>query len=543
MVIRQLSLTANIYSSQLHSELWKLQADIAYDPVFIRLLLDILQIDLLTIDLETLKDRYTEELLKEIMELDIQAVTSNAELIARVLDIKILYNRTNIKSSIKPAVASYNELFDCTESYPYLIRALALVRLGRQLFIQEMPELLKKSMKAAIEIPYPFWQNRLVTQLALTFEKKIIKEAIEEVLQPRLQELINKENITGALLCIDSLNTIGSISDDDAAIKKAMLFEQEADKIIAERQPNTFYPTISQKLTGALNLINHLPNCQKLKKRIISKLQQAQLDDIRMVSQAGAKISPDIDVRQILSMVASMDIKNPLEAMQTLLSLPIPSIQLISKQDDDHEPSFLERAFSKHVKLSGQGKPVGSSDGQEAKDNQSHMLLREYMIVLIKMFKDVMDIYDTPSNQQVFELLLELKSPFISPERTSLYAMGLGAGFGGNFIEAAHLLIPQLEHSFRYLATSQGISVTNYGNSEEQLENTMGGTLQKMAAIVDKDLLAELQNFLLDGSSVNFRNELMHGIINPKLIEHYGYYIWWLSLKMIYQTKILFRMQ
>lgn len=543
MVTRQLSLTENIYSSQLRAELWKLQADTSYDSMFIRLLLDILQIDLLTITSETLKERYSPELLKEIIELDIQAVTSNAELIARVLDVKMLNERAHIKSAMKPAVANYIQLFDLTESYSYLIRALALVRIGRQLFTQEMPELLEKSTKVAIDLPYPYWQNRLVTQLALTFEKTVIQEVLERVIEVKLQELTVTQDVTGAQLCIDSLNVIGSINDGDASKRKAMLFEQEADRIIAEREPNTFYPTISQKLTAALNLIKDLPECQELKKRIIDKLQSAQLDDIRMVSLAGAKISPDIDVQKILSMIAAMDIKSSSEAVQRLLSLPIPSVELISEQRDKRDPSFLDQAFSKHVKLSSQGRPVGSRDGEEAKDNQTRMFLREYLILLIKMLKDIMDIYGTPSNQQVFELLVELKSPFVSPERTSLYAMGIGAGFSGNFIEAAHLLIPQLEHSFRHLATTQGISVTNFGNTQEQLENTMGGTLQKMVTIVDGDLFVELQNFLLDGSSVNFRNELMHGIINPKLAEHYGYYLWWLSLKMIYQTKILFRLK
>jgi hypothetical protein len=54
------------------------------------------------------------------------------------------------------------------------------------------------------------------------------------------------------------------------------------------------------------------------------------------------------------------------------------------------------------------------------------MLLREHIIMLIKMFKDVMDIHGTLSNQQVFEILLRLESPFIPPDRASVYAMGLG---------------------------------------------------------------------------------------------------------------------
>lgn len=76
-----------------------------------------------------------------------------------------------------------------------------------------------------------------------------------------------------------------------------------------------------------------------------------------------------------------------------------------------------------------------------------------------------------------------------------------------------------------------------------QRENMLGGPLKKMAGIVDDGLLAEVEKFLLDSSNVNFRNELLHGITCQKLIEHYGYYVWWLSLKLIYQTQELFRMK
>ena len=54
--------------------------------------------------------------------------------------------------------------------------------------------------------------------------------------------------------------------------------------------------------------------------------------------------------------------------------------------------------------------------------------------------------------------------------------------------------------------------------------------------ICDRDLLLELNNFLVDGNGVNFRNRICHGLISPIETEYYGIYLWWITLKMLYQT-------
>ncbi|WP_432329925.1 DUF4209 domain-containing protein [Mucilaginibacter sp. P25] len=84
------------------------------------------------------------------------------------------------------------------------------------------------------------------------------------------------------------------------------------------------------------------------------------------------------------------------------------------------------------------------------------------------------------------------------------------------------------------------MSVTNY-NQDEEFENTFGGVLQKLTGVFGEEVIVELQSFFLDSSNVNFRNELMHGFMDERRIEHYAIYAWWLTLKFVYQTEGYFK--
>ena len=79
-----------------------------------------------------------------------------------------------------------------------------------------------------------------------------------------------------------------------------------------------------------------------------------------------------------------------------------------------------------------------------------------------------------------------------------------------------------------------------------QNDNTLGAILKSdnpdkmLNGLCNEDLILELQSFLLDGNSVNFRNRICHGLIEPAEIDFYGIYLWWLTLKMVFHTKELF---
>lgn len=149
-----------------------------------------------------------------------------------------------------------------------------------------------------------------------------------------------------------------------------------------------------------------------------------------------------------------------------------------------------------------------------------------------------MDIHKQIDRTFVYGLLEQCNSKFIPADRTYIYAEAINEGFNNNFISAAHLLTPQIENSLRYIASQNGVETTKWG-ADIQHENIFGGILNKIKDFTNRDLHSELHNFL-GGGNVNFRNDLCHGLISPSFIDHYGVYLWWLTLKMVFQTEEYF---
>ena len=74
-----------------------------------------------------------------------------------------------------------------------------------------------------------------------------------------------------------------------------------------------------------------------------------------------------------------------------------------------------------------------------------------------------------------------------------------------------------------------------------QHDNMLGGLLEKLIEVNGNDLFFELKDFLLENSSVNFRNEMCHGLLSPIQLDHYGIYVWWLCIRMIYDKGKIFK--
>ncbi|HEU5374160.1 MAG TPA: hypothetical protein VFV38_01855, partial [Ktedonobacteraceae bacterium] len=70
-------------------------------------------------------------------------------------------------------------------------------------------------------------------------------------------------------------------------------------------------------------------------------------------------------------------------------------------------------------------------------------------------------------------------NPFVPQGREHIYARGLHAGFTGDFLVAAHLLLPQVENSIRYLLYQQGHVVSNLTSQNIQNELDLNTAYEK----------------------------------------------------------------
>lgn len=107
-------------------------------------------------------------------------------------------------------------------------------------------------------------------------------------------------------------------------------------------------------------------------------------------------------------------------------------------------------------------------------------------------------------------------SPLVPPGREVLFGKGLLAGFVGDYVTAAHLLIPQFEHLIRCAIASTGGPTTNlYATGVEHHKNldTLLA-LPEAEATFGRDLFETLKTILCDPNGEGFRNQVAHGLLD-----------------------------
>jgi hypothetical protein len=146
------------------------------------------------------------------------------------------------------------------------------------------------------------------------------------------------------------------------------------------------------------------------------------------------------------------------------------------------------------------------------------------MQILLEHNPDIRDFIELTSN-----------NPFVPPGREWIFARGYLAGIRGDFLEALHLLVPQVENSLRYLLDCQGIvtsSLSSEGIQEDYDLNVLL-EMQELRQLLGGDLLFDLQGTLVSRFGSNFRNLMAHGLLEQ--YDFYSYsaiYIWWLLLRI-----------
>lgn len=130
---------------------------------------------------------------------------------------------------------------------------------------------------------------------------------------------------------------------------------------------------------------------------------------------------------------------------------------------------------------------------------------------------------------------LVLNNPFVPPGREYIFARGLHAGLMGDFLIAAHLLVPQVEHSLRYLLHQYGVRVTGLDSQGVQDEHLLGSLTERpeLIEILGEDTVFDLQGLLNERLGSNLRNLIAHGLMDaPSFFTNRVIYLWWLVLHL-----------
>jgi hypothetical protein len=126
-------------------------------------------------------------------------------------------------------------------------------------------------------------------------------------------------------------------------------------------------------------------------------------------------------------------------------------------------------------------------------------------------------------------------NPFIPPGRELTFAKGLQAGLIGDFLVAAHLLIPQFENSFRVILASHLIVTSKLDDDGIQREMYLQELLllEEFRKIFGENLTFDLRGLLTERTSSNLRHSVAHSLLNDdQFFSFEVVYCWWLMLRL-----------
>ena len=86
--------------------------------------------------------------------------------------------------------------------------------------------------------------------------------------------------------------------------------------------------------------------------------------------------------------------------------------------------------------------------------------------------------HEHPLDHSDFRLLAEI-GPFVPGDRGALFALGFTRFFGGDFVSALHILVPQLENSLRYFLNLAGVEPSTIHSDMTQENRTLSVILTK----------------------------------------------------------------
>ncbi|MEJ7684609.1 MAG: hypothetical protein WKG06_43525 [Segetibacter sp.] len=257
---------------------------------------------------------------------------------------------------------------------------------------------------------------------------------------------------------------VGALNISQYHIRIAENYEKEGDDMVNNRKSNTYYPTIAEVYRNGLREVKSVADCDNLKDRLQEKITREAKEHSAMIQSFGVAMTPPIDYEDIKKQVSDLGVNDFESGYKGLFLIPIVLDDTINKLVDDSKSfrSPMMNLLSQIEKIDDKGAKVGFTRGDDALINNARRFCRERTIALIKSIKHVMDIHKKTDRDFIFALIQNLNSRFIPDDRKYIYAEGIYRGFNNDYISAAHLLLPQFENSFRYIASQNGINTTKW---------------------------------------------------------------------------------
>nr|WP_181062999.1 DUF4209 domain-containing protein [Pseudoclavibacter sp. RFBI5] len=269
-----------------------------------------------------------------------------------------------------------------------------------------------------------------------------------------------------------------------------------------------------------------------------------------MMGQMGVFESEAVDLSELRKeSMAKMRGKAPLEAVLSFLGLSSFARYESAQRDAEAilEEFPLQGLFS-NTHFSHDGRIIYRSSGKDGELIYGEdpavwrQMIQAYEFRLALTVQGALaPAWVALSNEHHFALADFLQitrgSSIVPADRERLIAQAFCYGYGGDFLTAAQLLAPQIEHIVRLHVRNAGFPTTTMG--KDGIENEIGlSSLMSRDAVVEifgPDITFEIRALFCGPIGPNLRNEFAHGLTGDASVgSANALYCWWFMLRLVF---------
>ena len=279
-------------------------------------------------------------------------------------------------------------------------------------------------------------------------------------------------------------------------------------------------------IMDAIQALRRLPNTRQKRQALEERLRHAQASVRDEMGVISTKIDLTEDIQHARRTVGGVSLAQALAEFVDLTESPDPDA--LREQARQRASKYLLSTIMPTTVVDQDGKVVarspahiGGGDDEERAlrlDIVRHEELRRQADVqgLIEPARQLVQA-EHPLDRRNLRPIVEM-TPVVPGDRVDLFTMGFTRFFGGDFISALHILVPQLENSLRYLLKQAGVEPSAIQTDMTQESHTLSALLTKdreaLERIVDPAILYEIENLFGYRGGPTLRHRLAHGLVS-----------------------------
>jgi hypothetical protein len=336
-------------------------------------------------------------------------------------------------------------------------------------------------------------------------------------------------------------------SKREALVKAAECYVKEAEFSLTKQNPSYLAAVIHlRKAIEAHRRIGGTKARVEELHKVLLEYEAESVKELKPIStslNASAKVREEIE--KSVATVKGKDFQDALFELALMLRLPkVDDLRIQARKSaSEHPLQHLITAMA----IDRQGKVVGKRPSMLSENEEDvdaalrgemffHAGISENIDVnwtLLPVIRQIVIEHPCRLNDI---LPIVSNNPLVPEGREMLYAKGLQAGIRSDLDIAAHFLIPQFEHSIRYILAQRGVITSSIDQDGIQQEYDLNKTLY-MSEVKDAfgtDVVFHLQRLLVEPLGGNLRNKMAHGLMSSE--EFFSIpvaYLWWLILKLL----------